>query len=281
MLIDDPEPDSPLNVDSANLFRHDLRAFELLVQYTMWREGTLIEGARSDGDREESQSESERDQESEEGEGNESEENQEKENVNDEKEINKETKERLKEENEKQMIEGQEKQENDNQMNEGQEKQENEKQMNEGEESQENDNQMNEDQEKQENYVENSINLEKPNFETPKTPVNETISPQEANFKVIHDVGEEVTKQFIAKVDEISHEFDSSGTLLPVDLSGFNPVREQVAKTVTKQVEDLFSRCEGACPAPVEERKDERVERIRQQFIQLVEAKVNEHLERA
>lgn len=44
MLIDDPEPDSPLNVDLANLFRFDKQAFESMVQYTMWSNGTLYDG---------------------------------------------------------------------------------------------------------------------------------------------------------------------------------------------------------------------------------------------
>lgn len=42
MLVDDPEPDSPLNVDLANLFRLDKAAFESMVQYTMWKHGTLF-----------------------------------------------------------------------------------------------------------------------------------------------------------------------------------------------------------------------------------------------
>lgn len=44
MLIDNPEPDSPLNVDLANLFRYDKEAFELVVQYFMWKLNTLYEG---------------------------------------------------------------------------------------------------------------------------------------------------------------------------------------------------------------------------------------------
>lgn len=44
MLIDEPEPDSPLNVDLANLFRFDKEAFESMVQYTMWKHGTLCDG---------------------------------------------------------------------------------------------------------------------------------------------------------------------------------------------------------------------------------------------
>lgn len=46
MLIDDPEPDSPLNVDLANLFRSDKTAFESVVQYNLWRYNTLYEGTR-------------------------------------------------------------------------------------------------------------------------------------------------------------------------------------------------------------------------------------------
>lgn len=43
MLIDDPEPDSPLNIDLANLFRSDKQAFESYVQYTMWKYNTFHE----------------------------------------------------------------------------------------------------------------------------------------------------------------------------------------------------------------------------------------------
>lgn len=46
MLLDDPEPDSPLNVDLANLFRHDPLAFESIAQYTIWKNLTLYEGER-------------------------------------------------------------------------------------------------------------------------------------------------------------------------------------------------------------------------------------------
>lgn len=46
MLLDEPEPDSPLNVDLANLFRHDRVAFESMVQFTMWKNLTLYEGER-------------------------------------------------------------------------------------------------------------------------------------------------------------------------------------------------------------------------------------------
>ncbi|KAK6455993.1 ubiquitin-conjugating enzyme/RWD-like protein, partial [Scheffersomyces xylosifermentans] len=47
MLLDNPEPDSPLNIDSANLYRYDKVAFESLVQYTMWKYNTFYVGSTS------------------------------------------------------------------------------------------------------------------------------------------------------------------------------------------------------------------------------------------
>lgn len=41
LLIDDPEPDSPLNIDSANLFRTDKVAFESVVQHHLWKHGSM------------------------------------------------------------------------------------------------------------------------------------------------------------------------------------------------------------------------------------------------
>lgn len=46
MLIDHPEPDSPLNIDLANLYRADKTAFESMVQYNIWKHGTFYEGTR-------------------------------------------------------------------------------------------------------------------------------------------------------------------------------------------------------------------------------------------
>ncbi|ODV77643.1 uncharacterized protein CANTADRAFT_316777 [Suhomyces tanzawaensis NRRL Y-17324] len=42
MLLDDPEPDSPLNIDLANLYRHDKVAFESIVQYTIWKTQSFL-----------------------------------------------------------------------------------------------------------------------------------------------------------------------------------------------------------------------------------------------
>ncbi|CAK9441519.1 uncharacterized protein LODBEIA_P53870 [Lodderomyces beijingensis] len=57
-LLDHPEPDSPLNIDAANLFRADLTAFESLVQFHLWQNGNfyrnqmvrLSSGSRQDAD---------------------------------------------------------------------------------------------------------------------------------------------------------------------------------------------------------------------------------------
>lgn len=48
LLLDDPEPDSPLNIDLANLFRHDKVAFESMVQFTMWKYGTFCDSRARD-----------------------------------------------------------------------------------------------------------------------------------------------------------------------------------------------------------------------------------------
>lgn len=37
MLLDHPEPDSPLNIDAANLYRYDKVAFESIVQFNIWK----------------------------------------------------------------------------------------------------------------------------------------------------------------------------------------------------------------------------------------------------
>ena len=37
MLLDQPEPDSPLNIDAANLYRQDKVAYESIVQFNIWK----------------------------------------------------------------------------------------------------------------------------------------------------------------------------------------------------------------------------------------------------
>ncbi|KAL6451594.1 PEX4 Protein PEROXIN-4 [Candida maltosa Xu316] len=42
MLLDHPEPDSPLNIDAANLYRYDAIAFESLVQFNIWKNNSFF-----------------------------------------------------------------------------------------------------------------------------------------------------------------------------------------------------------------------------------------------
>lgn len=44
MLLDSPEPDSPLNIDAANLYRHDSVAFESMVQFSLWKYNSFYRG---------------------------------------------------------------------------------------------------------------------------------------------------------------------------------------------------------------------------------------------
>ena len=37
MLLDQPEPDSPLNIDAANLYRQDKVSYESIVQFNIWK----------------------------------------------------------------------------------------------------------------------------------------------------------------------------------------------------------------------------------------------------
>ncbi|CAN3374364.1 hypothetical protein DIURU_000758 [Diutina rugosa] len=46
MLLDDPEPDSPLNVDASNLFRVDKTGFESVVQYHIWKHNAFYGGTQ-------------------------------------------------------------------------------------------------------------------------------------------------------------------------------------------------------------------------------------------
>lgn len=43
MLLDDPEPDLPLNIDMAMLYRSDKVAYKSMCQYTMWKYNTFFQ----------------------------------------------------------------------------------------------------------------------------------------------------------------------------------------------------------------------------------------------
>lgn len=161
MLIDEPEPDSPLNIDLANLYRHDKVAFESLVQYTMWKNNTLHEIPRHD-------------------------------------------------------------------------------------------------------------------LGVKPHPVKKSTA---SNLQIIQDVGDEVTKQFIAKVNEIGTSNDAVSPPTKSLSAALDSVRQQVTQNVTKQVEHLYLKSlspqsESDHSPPPED--DENVAKIKQQFLKQVDDKVEE-----
>lgn len=110
------------------------------------------------------------------------------------------------------------------------------------------------------------------------------------NYKVIHDVGEEVTKQFIAKVDEIGHSSSSSqGSIedphADDDLQG---VKQKVTANVTKQVEILCLKSVSPDTTEFQESiknnnntnyGNGELERVRQNFMRQVDDKIKKHEE--
>lgn len=218
LLIDSPEPDSPLNIDLANLFRHDKVAFESIVQYSMWKYNTFYEANSSIPLRNPSGV-------------------------------------------------------------------------------------------KASNIIIDSVYVKEEQLETPQEEIKIVknspseksvemvrVSSEEAkgvnrrsisNIKIIQDVGEEVTKQFIAKVDEIGHirhkKEASNDNTSDKDLFG---VKKQVAHNVNKQVEKLCS--QSASPeisspetfSPNNENIDvqliDEVTDVKEKFLRQVNDKVNE-----
>lgn len=171
MLIDDPEPDSPLNIDLANLYRHDKVAFESFAQYIIWKYGTL-NGPRD--------------------------------------------KQGLKQD--------------------------------------------------QDLTIDKQAEL---SIET----VNTT--------NVIKDVGKQVTKEFIDKVDEIKHSKQNSFDLSDSE-ENYNNAKKQIADKVSKQVEQLVSRSESPVEQePVEIKSiDATIEDEKEKFLREVNNKVKEFTDR-
>ncbi|ODV67536.1 hypothetical protein HYPBUDRAFT_121981 [Hyphopichia burtonii NRRL Y-1933] len=256
MLIDHPEPDSPLNIDSANLYRHDKLAFESIVQYNIWQYNTFYHHFKNES-------------------GIKSEEEVREEEEEDDDDIS-----LIKDNLNNTIITGG----------------------------------------YSDTYTKNTTKIKKKLQESLKDPfyndpeiinkssqkkkknLKSNVSP---NFKVIHDVGEEVTKQFIAKVNEIGHmhhhhddDLFQKSSHSSVDYSSGNDddldsVRQQVTQNVTKQVEKLCLKStlpeilledddddEKFINQPINECKsddnDENVEKIKQQFLKQVDDKVNE-----
>ncbi|CUM47598.1 uncharacterized protein AC631_05173 [Debaryomyces fabryi] len=270
MLIDDPEPDSPLNIDLANLFRHDKTAFESVVQYYMWKFGTFltsdrgekdITGVKEDGDE---IVEKNLDIES--------------------MEVSNDASKAIHEiKNQAQEI------------------------VNETnsilESSSTNDANHTFSYRLSrpvvptdtQNEIKSKLDLKLSKIDDLKDKLNipessaSTGTKHVPNYKVIHDVGEEVTKQFIAKVDEIGHSSSSSQgsieeTHADNDLQG---VKQKVTANVTKQVEILCLKSASPDTTEFHESiKDQNynssngeLERVRQNFMKQVDDKIKKHEE--
>lgn len=237
MLIDDPEPDSPLNIDLANLWRYDKVAFESIVQYNIWKYNTFYDyksvgsGVKQGVDS-----------------------------------VDEELME-IKENLNNTIITGG----------------------------------------YQDAFTQNTSR---------QLPVSNRHrnSHSDPNYKVIHDVGKEVTKQFIAKVNEIGystqspmspqfnpneaklHQTSHSRSVSTDNEDELDTVRQQVTQNVTKQVEQLclkstspeMSADDSESDEPMEadetvqninklsQIQDEETEKIKQQFLKQVDDKVNE-----
>lgn len=316
MLLDDPEPDSPLNVDLANLFRDDKIGFESMVQFGIWKDGTFFEEKRDKSGKkaieiegsdlnkrqpntaadEEGEITEEEDENSDENSGDEIETNtkdQTSYSESDAKTIQvsqnaslaiHDIQEKAEEEETSQIVHQVSVAINDI-KSQAQQVEEETKLKLIGEEAR---------------LKEEEIKVEKATF---------AANEEARTHKVYHDVGAEVTKQFIAKVNEIGHSsspsFDESDQINADDHS-LDSVRAHVANNVTKQVEQLCLNSSSTESELVESldlkgrqrnapnetknqeekdeiarEKDETVEKIRQQFIKQVDDTIRERAENA
>lgn len=270
MLIDDPEPDSPLNIDLANLFRHDKTAFESVVQYYIWKFDTFL--SSNGGEKDMTGVREEKDE----------------------------------------IV--------DNDLDIGSKAVSNDasKAIHEiKNQAQEIVNETNSILEKSpsggenntfsyrlsrpvvptdtQNEIKLKLNLKlskiddlKDKLNIPGSSTSTATNQNVPNYKVIHDVGEEVTKQFIAKVDEIGHSSSSSqGSIEEAhadnDLQG---VKQKVTANVTKQVEILCLKSASPDTTEFHESvKDQNynsskeLERVRQNFMKQVDDKIKKHEE--
>lgn len=214
MLLDNPEPDSPLNIDLANLYRFDKTAFESVVQYNIWKYGTFY---RPDG------MEIERNLSG----------------LKNNNEIKHET--------------------NDEQNT-----------RNECEASAFAD-----------ASKESLTRLANPPLITVG---GQQIVEENSQYKIIQECGEEVTRKFMDKVNEISHSASSSQGSSGSE-NDLNSVKAQVAQNVTKQVERLCLNTTSPTsanfvPSSPFEFPDKEIEEKRQIFIKHVDQQIEEYNER-
>lgn len=247
MLIDTPEPDSPFNVDLANLFRSDKDAFESVVQYTIWKYGTFYEG-----DKEKSgvktwsilaydiSSEEEDNEEEEEDE-------EEKEDEVEDESLEKSS------EFVFHIPHSHEETEYANETNDGP--------VNTTRES-----------ETFQSVSTSSTNSQSGSISAPVRPPTSTTASQ---TRIIQDVGEEVKREFIQKATEV----DAMSPNL-TGSSSLNAAHESVAKAVSRQVEEI---CHSPPNSEVEPRhrnseteKETSVEEVKERFLRNIDEQVNQ-----
>lgn len=244
MLIDQPEPDSPLNIDLANLFRADKTAFESVVQYKMWKHGTFLEGTREPSGVQ-THSLLAYDVSSEEE---------------DEPESDEASSSAMRSVSPTGL---QNRHINDADLHIGsQQKRE------------------------QELYRREAVRELTPDVEAPRpvsAPPTESDSNhlKEENMRQIHSVGEEVTKEFIEKANEVGASSPSNLSKSPsVSLLDLHCVHQQVADNVSKQVEEICQKT-ASNPSPqimaqISEVSEKDVEKVKERFLRQVDEQVDE-----
>lgn len=238
LLLDDPEPDSPLNVDLANLFRHDKVGFESMVQYYIWKFNTFYEPLVNPADRR-----------------------------------------GLKPEVDTAALDA----------------------------SSFNKSTLTKDEDDKDVRISVRINMDEVrrdqlssdklgsavNDKTERYVTGGSVSPLSRrklpNVKIIQDVGEEVRKQFIQKVNEIGHSSSSSQGLCSSDSDNLDGVKQQVAENVSKQVEKLCLKANSPEGAALEEethdidsktyQQDDTMEKMKQDFMKQVDDRIRKHEE--
>ncbi|CUM67879.1 uncharacterized protein PRCAT00005590001 [Priceomyces carsonii] len=241
MLIDDPEPDSPLNIDLANLFRNDKVAFESMAQYTMWKHNTFYEnegiplrdpsgikiGLSLTKDELRSMK------------------------------VSKDASRAIHEieKNAELLATDMYK----NEIN--------------------NDNNVKDEVKFRLDPQLHSLSLlNRHEDETQKELLppdipDRTFSP---DSKIIHDIGEQVTKQFFEKVNEIGHSHSASNSSESSTEDDLNSVRQQVSKNVSKQVEKLCSLSVSPANDTSETHENDDIfQRERAKFLKHVDEQVN------
>lgn len=256
MLIDDPEPDSPLNLDLAKLFRYDKDAFESMVQYTIWKYNTFYQENQPQSLREQSgikvvEGVSAEDVET----------NRVSEATNtamhaiqsEAEDLAEDVKNITKENHQDEMLA-----------------------------SRINNLAHNKDPERSNIEVHDqavhTIDVKIKELQNQKRELHmpqSTVTPASPNFDVIHEVGKQVTQQFLAKMDEINlHSPHSSEEISSHELEEIDRVKRQVTNNVTKQVNELCLRSTSPELGDIQtsqQKESEDVARIKQQFLKQVD----------